>query len=157
MARFYAEDCCTPSLGLSVDSLHNSAIDTPISAAFAETRVIQLEGEIFAAAVGDKGGLVEVGVAGLLVGDNRCIRTLPGGAVFRTQEVEVTLLDSARDYVDEADVLTVVELDIDVPQALAGRQPRLKFDGGRSRPSLEIRAFVENNAVRHAAAVCYAV
>ena len=106
---------------LRADALHNSAVNAPVSTAFAETRVVQLEGEIIAAAVGDEGGLVEVGVAGLLVGDNRCIRTLPGDAVFRAQEVEVTLLDGARDDVDEADVLTVVELDVDVPQALAGR------------------------------------
>ena len=91
-----------------MDAFRYGAVNAPVSVAFTEAGEVKLEGEVIAAAVRDEGGLVEVGVAGLLVGDNRCIRTLPGDAVFRAQEVEVTLLDRAWDDVDEADVFTVV-------------------------------------------------
>lgn len=111
---------------LRADAFRHRTVDPPVSAAFAKARVVQLEGEVVAAAVGDEGGFIEVGVAGLLVRDDRGVRTLPSDTVLRMQKVEVTLLDRAWDDVDEADVFTVVELDVDVPQALARRETRVK-------------------------------
>lgn len=117
----------TPTEGLlHADALRHRTVDSPVSAAVAEARVVQLEVEVVSTAVGDKGGFIKVGVAGLLVGDYRGIRALPSDTVLRTQKVEVTLLDRAWDDVDEADVFTVVELDVDVSQALSRRETRVK-------------------------------